>query len=189
MHRYSYILSLLAAVACNIAEPPSGAPSNGDLTRTETANDEQSFGILESALSTAGHGRRGRDHGRPRARHGRRHRPPSPPRCEPADAGAPISDEVAESCCGVPGDRGNELGVGKFCTRDEHCAGNAAATLCSSIENDITDHKSFYCTIPCDPNQLENICGEGASCICEEVGCACTPTSCVENPPNDCEEP
>lgn len=176
MHRYSYIPGLLLALACNNAEP----------TSAEVTNEEQSFGILQSAISTDSAHSRG---DRTRHRHGRHHHRRPSPRCEEGDARAPISEEVAESCCGIPGDRGNELGVGKFCTRDEHCAGNAAATLCSSIENDITDHKSFYCTIPCDPNQLENICGEGASCICEEVGCACTPTSCVENPPNDCEEP
>lgn len=176
MQRYSYIPCLLIALGCNVEQP---------------ALEEQNLGSLQSALSTGSAQARGQ-HQRDAThrRNGRRHHRRPPPRCEAeADAGAPIGEDVAESCCGGPGDTGNELGVGEFCTRDEHCAGNAGATLCSSIENEITDHKSFFCTIPCDPNQPENICGEGAICNCEEVGCACTPTSCIENPRSGCEEP
>lgn len=97
--------------------------------------------------------------------------------------------DLADSCCGFPGDRGNELGVGQFCTLDEHCAGNAEAKVCSSFENGQTDHVSFFCTIPCDPDAEQNICGTGARCNCEEVGCGCVPIACLENPPAHCEAP
>lgn len=101
----------------------------------------------------------------------------------------PTGADLADSCCGFPGDRGNELGVGQFCTRDEHCAGNIEAQVCSSFENGLTDHVSFFCTIPCDPNVDGNICGTGARCNCEEVGCGCVPIACLENSPAHCEEP
>jgi hypothetical protein len=97
--------------------------------------------------------------------------------------------DLADSCCGFPGDRGNELGVGQFCTRDEHCSGNAEAKVCSSFENGLTDHVSFFCTIACDPDVQENVCGTGARCNCEEVGCGCVPIACLENPPAHCEAP
>lgn len=98
-----------------------------------------------------------------------------------------IKRGVAHSCCGFPGDRGNEFGVGEFCVTDKHCAGNQGATLCSSIENDLTDHVTFFCTIPCDPAEPD-VCGEGAFCSCEEVGCGCTPVACTENLPEGCDE-
>jgi hypothetical protein len=101
----------------------------------------------------------------------------------------PTGADLADSCCGFPGDRGNELGVGQFCTRDEHCAGNVEAKVCSSFENGLTDHVSFFCTIPCDPNVEEDVCGTGARCNCEEVGCGCVPVACLENAPAHCEEP
>ncbi len=97
---------------------------------------------------------------------------------------------TADSCCGFPGDRGNELGVGQFCVNDDYCARNDGARTCSSAENGLTDHESFFCTMPCDPGAEGNTCGEGAACECEEeIGCGCTPIACSENPPEGCEEP
>ena len=97
--------------------------------------------------------------------------------------------ELSESCCGVPGDRGNALGVGKFCFTDKQCRHNKKATVCSSAENEGGDHKSFFCTMGCDPAGSANQCGKGATCECEENGaCGCTPTSCTENLPEHCEE-
>jgi hypothetical protein len=102
----------------------------------------------------------------------------------------PLPPEVAESCCGFPGDYGNELGVGKFCVTDEDCAKNSTATICSSAENAVSeDHQTFFCTLGCDPNATENVCGNGARCNCEDVGCACAPISCIEHPPAGCEGP
>lgn len=108
---------------------------------------------------------------------------------ECGSSGATTGADLADSCCGFPGDRGNELGVGQFCTRDEHCSGNAEAKVCSSFENGQTDHVSFFCTIACDPDAQENICGTGARCNCEEVGCGCVPIACLENPPAHCDAP
>jgi hypothetical protein len=97
--------------------------------------------------------------------------------------------ELSESCCGLPGDRGNAYGVGKFCLTDKQCRHNKKATVCSSAENEGGDHKSFFCTMGCDPAGAENQCGKGATCECEENGaCGCTPISCTENLPAHCEE-
>ena len=96
--------------------------------------------------------------------------------------------DVSESCCGLPGDRGNPFGVGKFCLTDKQCRGNWGATTCSSAENAEGDHKSFFCTIGCDPNGPAKQCVKGASCACEENGaCGCAPNSCINNPPDHCE--
>jgi hypothetical protein len=100
-----------------------------------------------------------------------------------------VLEEVSTSCCGFPRDRGNELGVGKFCLTDKQCKRNAGATLCSSIENEVADHRSYFCTMLCDPNSPVNICGAGAACNCEGDACACTPVSCLQNPPEGCEGP
>jgi hypothetical protein len=93
------------------------------------------------------------------------------------------------SCCGFPGDHGNELGVGKFCKTDKQCRKNSAAKLCSAFENDKADHKTFFCTMPCDPSSPVNVCGAGATCNCEELGCGCTPIACINNPPEGCKGP
>lgn len=102
-----------------------------------------------------------------------------------------LAEQEAElhSCCGQPGDVGNELGVGKFCFTDKACKKNKAAIHCSSAENAEADHKSYFCTIPCDPANPVNICGTGAACTCEESGaCGCAPTACIDNPPEGCDE-
>lgn len=102
-----------------------------------------------------------------------------------------LADQEAElhSCCGQPGDVGNELGVGKFCFTDKGCKKNKDAIYCSSAENEEGDHKSYFCTMPCDPANPVNTCGGGAACTCEENGaCGCAPVLCIENPGEGCDE-
>ena len=105
--------------------------------------------------------------------------------------GAFLEGQEAElhSCCGQPGDRGNELGVGKFCFIDGACKGNKVAKYCSSAENAEGDHKSYFCSMPCDPASPTNTCGSNAACTCEESGaCGCAPIACIESPGEGCDE-
>jgi hypothetical protein len=105
----------------------------------------------------------------------------------PPDLSAPLSQ------CGHPGDKGNSLGVGKFCTRISDCTTEGAMTnICSSLGNGVTPSPddTYFCTIyPCHKatdGGTADSCGENATCTCGSgggmSGCACTPNSCLGNP-------
>lgn len=86
------------------------------------------------------------------------------------------------SDCGKPGDVGNSLGVGKFCTAGEfvaQCGMNAKANLCANLG----DAKNFFCTFQCDGTDAgaADQCGENAICACDSKGrgCGCFPTACI----------
>src|SRR5437868_13101434 len=54
--------------------------------------------------------------------------------------------------CGHPGDAGNSLGVGKFCTNQgPDCTGNGMATSCSALFNGQTPSPSdaYFCSFQC----------------------------------------
>jgi hypothetical protein len=90
------------------------------------------------------------------------------------------------SQCGHPGDVGNSLGVGRFCTKLSDCGKNGEQTnICSALGNGPTPSASdtYFCTIyPCTPDGGTSECGENATCVCGSSsgggGCACTPNSC-----------
>lgn len=100
----------------------------------------------------------------------------------PADMAAPLSQ------CGRPGDKGNSLGVGKFCTRLSDCNSlDSMTNICSSLGNGAIPSPSdtYFCTIyPCKPDGGASSCGENATCVCGSGGggggCACTPNSCLD---------
>jgi hypothetical protein len=80
-------------------------------------------------------------------------------------------------CCGQPGDTGNELGVGQYCTGfNTGCTG--MASLCSNI----SDSQLHFCTMVC---QAGGNCGTGATCQCQNNQCGCFPDSCM-NMPSTC---
>lgn len=99
---------------------------------------------------------------------------------------------VLLSQCGHPGDKGNSLGVGKFCTSISDCNGNGMKTnICSSLGNGATPSMddTYFCTIyPCKQDGGANDCGENATCVCGSgggmAGCACTPNSCLGGSPD-----
>ena len=93
----------------------------------------------------------------------------------PPDAGP----DVANSTCGHPGDQGNAVGVGKFCTVPDDCK-TGSATLCSAIANgtELSTTYSYFCTLQCNPTKPE-ACGEGATCACTSIGCGCAPLGCA----------
>jgi hypothetical protein len=95
-------------------------------------------------------------------------------------------DMALLSRCGHPGDVGNSLGVGKFCTNQgPDCGGNGMATTCSAILNGQTPMPSdaYFCSFQCQMTSPAGFCGENATCLCNALGCACIPTSCI--PPGD----
>lgn len=113
-------------------------------------------------------------------------------------AGGPVHDlAMAErhdlgtflSQCGQPGDKGNSLGVGKFCTTISDCMSAGLKTnICSSLGNgpSPSPDDTYYCTIyPCRSDGGAGQCGENAECICAgggSSGCACTPSHCLGVP-------
>jgi hypothetical protein len=83
------------------------------------------------------------------------------------------------SACGHPGDVGNSLGVGRFCTTVAECAQTAQAKICSTISNGTPPSASdtYFCTMACDPSG-PNTCGEGAHCIGSGTSGGCLLVSC-----------
>ncbi|HEX6837724.1 MAG TPA: hypothetical protein VF334_14180 [Polyangia bacterium] len=83
------------------------------------------------------------------------------------------------SCCGVAGNPGNELGVGKFCQTAMECAGQKANICASSFAPNLT-----FCTLPCTMGGGNAQCGSGATCQCGGANqCACVPGECLMPPP------
>ena len=89
----------------------------------------------------------------------------------PAPVDAPATDM---SICGHPGDPGNELGVGKYCTSLTECSGLQAG-LCSVIG----DARAHFCTKTCAAGQGVEACGTNATCQCQGGLCGCTPNACL----------
>lgn len=79
------------------------------------------------------------------------------------------------SQCGQPGDKGNALGVGSFCTTSADCAGNSDANICTHA----FDSTVYFCTLFCSKTGAANQCGDGATCECMSAGCGCTPNACL----------
>ena len=77
--------------------------------------------------------------------------------------------------CGQPGDTGNSLGVGKYCTGIQDCFGNSKATLCSTLGGPGTN----FCTFMCTQSDASTECGENASCQCQGGQCGCLPNICL----------
>ncbi len=91
------------------------------------------------------------------------------------DAAAPGVDAFA-STCGKPGDTGNELGVGKFCTTLTDCENNGSAGLCSNLG----DSTTFFCTKFCAVATGAADCGTNTTCTCNSQNqCGCTPNACL----------
>ncbi len=78
------------------------------------------------------------------------------------------------SLCGHPGDVGNSLGVGKYCTKLSDCSSNTKATLCSTLGSD----NEFFCTMPCMNGGPADQCGDNATCQCQGGRCGCYPNAC-----------
>jgi hypothetical protein len=82
------------------------------------------------------------------------------------------------SCCGVAGNPGNELGVGKFCQDSLDCTSNKATICASTFAAGLN-----FCTMACTMNGPNDQCGSGAQCQCAMAQCACVPGECSMPPP------
>ena len=83
------------------------------------------------------------------------------------------------SCCGAPGNPGNELGVGKFCQTTIDCASQQANLCAATFAPGLT-----FCTQSCTMGGGNAQCGSGGICQCAGQGqCACVPAECVTPPP------
>jgi hypothetical protein len=82
-----------------------------------------------------------------------------------------------QTTCGMPGDEGNELGVGKFCQTLGDCDGTQAP-ICSNIGDETT----WFCVRLCSSTDPDSVCGTGAECACDSGGnnCGCTPSACLQ---------
>ena len=74
--------------------------------------------------------------------------------------------------CAVPGDTGNEVGVGEFCSAGGgQCTGNTGASLC--LADFVQGEFATFCTLQC---QGDAECGRGAICNSSKI---CVPAKCV----------
>ena len=95
----------------------------------------------------------------------------------PVDAGRDAGPVPAESC-GQPGDEGNSIGVGRFCTRSGgECAVNSGARLC--VADLAPDQMQWFCSRLCT---TDADCGESAVCVGDSRGSGCTPAECAPEP-------
>jgi hypothetical protein len=73
--------------------------------------------------------------------------------------------------CASPGDPGNDVGVGKFCSAGGgQCAGNQGASLC--LGDFVQSPFANFCTLQC---QAAADCGAGATCGTSNI---CVPAKC-----------
>src|SRR4051794_1945100 len=97
------------------------------------------------------------------------------------DLAMPVRRDLAgipTSCCGKPGNPGNELGVGKFCQDSLDCTSIKATICAATFSPNLT-----FCTFSCSMTGPANQCGSGAQCQCANGQCACIPGECAMPPP------
>jgi hypothetical protein len=83
--------------------------------------------------------------------------------CGGGGEGAPKSNPVAENC-GFAGSPGNDIGVGKYCTKASDCPPVQSGTSlqCSTVLVDPTF--PLLCSRLCDLQAADPGCGTGAVC-------------------------
>jgi hypothetical protein len=90
------------------------------------------------------------------------------------------------SCCGHPGDTGNSVGIGQYCSTTNDCT-HPGAPICG---NDFQPQRhTYFCTTTCDgPDMGTRGCGENTSCTKDaQTGLyGCVPTACLTNMPAGC---
>jgi len=90
----------------------------------------------------------------------------------PAGGASEGGGPPSESCI-QPGDLGNQLGVGEYCSPlGGECTDNTDAQLCLA---DVGQDQWMCSRIGCTE---ETDCGEGAGCLITSDGSACVPCEC-----------
>lgn len=101
----------------------------------------------------------------------------------------PVDMFAANSVCGHPGDKGNSLGIGQYCTALKDCP--STAPICTIIGNSLepANDQTYFCTATCTTagSTTDPACGSGATCVKQGANLACVPDSCgsVAPPTND----
>lgn len=82
------------------------------------------------------------------------------------------SADPTEPACSVAGEKGNNLGIGQFCSKTvDECGGG---TFCQAA---FAPEGAQFCTKLC---ALDSECGAGAICFKEARGSACVPNKCLK---------
>lgn len=76
--------------------------------------------------------------------------------------------------CVQPGDKGNSIGVGKYCTPGGGECTGLAAGLCTG---DVGPTEWFCVKIGC---QKDSDCAEMATCVTQTGGSGCVPNKCLQ---------
>lgn len=91
----------------------------------------------------------------------------------PADTGPMVPPDS----CGQPGDLGNEMGVGAFCTPGgSECTAHPTAGLCLATLS--PSDGQWFCTRLCTDDSM---CGTNAVCTGDPRGRACVPARCASS--------
>ena len=81
----------------------------------------------------------------------------------------------AESCA-QPGDVGNDIGIGTFCTpRGNECRAFPLAGLCLAAA--APSERQWFCTRLCE---RDDQCGADARCFGDARGMSCVPSRCLD---------
>lgn len=145
----------LVVGGCTVANPlATGPASDGPPVADATPVSIHDFAVTASDLATAPS--------------------QSDAATEPSDLAAVApADLTPMSVCSMPGDSGNSIGVGKYCTMQVQCFG-LQANLCAAAANP----QATFCTKLCTAGTAGQ-CGDAAACVCGNGRCACVPNRCV----------
>lgn len=91
---------------------------------------------------------------------------PTTPKPQPSQSADPT-----EPACSVAGQKGNNIGVGQFCSKTVDECGRG--TFCQAA---FAPEGAQFCTKLC---VADSECGEGAICFKEARGSACVPNKCL----------
>lgn len=94
-----------------------------------------------------------------------------------------IKNFADTATCGSPGDKGNEMGVGKYCTEGGGQCLGTGSPICSA---DIQLNGSGICSKACN---TDVDCGTGATCYQDTLGKGCKPDVCTTTPPTATPKP
>jgi hypothetical protein len=174
MREWICALAVLGVTACGGSHSGASGSSNEPVEKdpAPAPSASPSTGVDAGAPSPAP----GVDAGSPQVDSGTA--APSADASVTADGGTPpdggYGDVTIPTSCGMPGDVGNSLGVGMYCTSVAQCLGNTQATLCATLGNPNMQFCTFLCT-----QGSPTACGTGASCECQSGECGCVPDSCL----------
>lgn len=94
-----------------------------------------------------------------------------------------LTHEAATVGCGNPGDKGNNLGVGKYCTKGGgQCSGTQSPYCSADFRSDVPT----FCSRPC---ASDNDCGTAAKCVGSGLEKGCEPIACSAPPPTNTPTP